>query len=1117
MTDDYSERKACVFCSKELSIGNASDEFNCACGGHYFLVDPGSLATKISCPSCDRHIAIDSGAFNRKIACSCESYFAVIERACSAVVISETDNSEMESFTEQGSEDIQKTHRLGLLEDDELDAEDSGQVIKSSNSEVAKASKTKIKTRKKSSSARRRTAKKSAAPVILLVVLLVLGGGVFFALNQSREPSLTVMDKPRISSDESSPEDQAPKAPETAAFEEKLKSKAAEEGRLEFQYEAPRELDPLELKLLVKSFDHVESSVTEQGLEKDLSTFKSQRSGSAPQYKKASGILSVASYKNTIKPFFEKFCIECHGPEKEKGGMRLDELPAIFNNPGDVQHWQDVLDSLNGAEMPPKKSQQPAVDEMSKIIRSLSGSLTTARVHFASQKGIATVRRLNRREYKNSLRDLLGIEISTEGIPEDNLYNGFDTVGEALTISPFQVRQYFRVAEAAVRTVLANPPKEAPTLKSHKFELEELLADRVNKELKKVQKNIVKQQAIENDMKNMSLKAAVVKYKQSDEKGLKNRLRGAISGGVNSPWNKYVKFPETKHGGLLMPYTNYFSGSLNTFEFNFKDKLAPGEYILRVRSGLKKPTIKAAYLQVNQGDKKSRQLISSIPVFKSLAEGQINELKVRFDESDKDSILEFTVSPEMLVPHEGNKIGKRTDKAYEGLDGIWIDSFEFIGPLEVPMGQLNLPSGDTKEASSAENQALKILEDFAFKAFRGIKPEPAYLTRLMKVFKEEFSKQPSLKKALIRPLSTVLSSGHFLYMIEDGDEKRQWVTDRELAVRLSYFLWSSGPDKELLDLAEKKILHRPNILQAQVNRMIKDERFDGFLEGFVNQWFELDRLIEIAVNQNLYTTYNDAVKLSSIKESQLFINELFQKNLSLVNIIDADFTLINDSMALFYGMEAKGESGYRLAHWQDDEVRGGLLTQSSVLTMTSNGDRTSPVERGAYVLKKFLNLPKMIPPPNVPQLDIDLGKQADTVRGSIAAHSELPQCASCHSLIDPLGFGMENFNTVGQWREQELIPLKKRKMKKVSIDARGNILEKENFDGFVEMRQGLLNHKDKMVKGMIKALLTYGLGRPIGFQDEELVENIYKYNEANNYGAKSLLYAIVSSDAFHLK
>ena len=139
------------------------------------------------------------------------------------------------------------------------------------------------------------------------------------------------------------------------------------------------------------------------------------------------------------------------------------------------------------------------------------------------------------------------------------------------------------------------------------------------------------------------------------------------------------------------------------------------------------------------------------------------------------------------------------------------------------------------------------------------------------------------------------------------------------------------------------------------------------------------------------------------------------------------------------------------------------------------------------------------------------------MRGSIAAHSELPQCASCHSLIDPLGFGMENFNTVGQWREQELIPLKKRKMKKVSIDARGNILEKENFDGFVEMRQGLLNHKDKMVKGMIKALLTYGLGRPIGFQDEELVENIYKYNEANNYGAKSLLYAIVSSDAFHLK
>ena len=578
-----------------------------------------------------------------------------------------------------------------------------------------------------------------------------------------------------------------------------------------------------------------------------------------------------------------------------------------------------------------------------------------------------------------------------------------------------------------------------------------------------------------------------------------------------------MNMPVTKKGGLLFPYTNYFSGSLNVFEFNFSKLLPKGEYILRIHSALNKPAVKAAYLTVNQGDKRDAKLISAIPVFKSLQEGQVNELKVTFGAYDKDTQLRFEAPVDMLVPQAGKKINKRGDKNYEGKDGIWLDRFEFIGPLKGAKSQLNLPKENETSLAKAEPKAKKILSDFARKSFRGKPVEQAYLDRLMKVFREEFSHKKNLKQALIRPLSTILSSGHFLYMIEKGTEKRSWVDDRELAVRLSYFLWSAPPDQELLDLAEKKILHSPKILQKQVDRMIADERFHGFLEGFVSQWYELDRVIEIAVNKNLYGTYNDAVKLSSIKESQYFVNELFQKNLSLLNIIDSDFSVVDDSMALFYGMEAQGKSGFYLTELNTSSKRGGLLTHSSVLTMTSNGDRTSPVERGAYVLKKFLNLPKMIPPPNVPQLDIDLGKQTMTVRDSIAAHSELPQCASCHSIIDPLGFGMESFNTVGHWREEELIPVKKRKMKKVAIETQGKLMGKESFDGFEEMREHLKSYKEKMVKGTIKALLTYGLGRPVGFQDEELINDVYSYNKANDFGAKSLIYAIVSSDAFNLK
>ncbi|WDE95644.1 DUF1592 domain-containing protein [Lentisphaera profundi] len=1093
MTVD-SERQKCVFCKKELEWKN--NKPHCSCGGSYFTVPLGTPEIKVSCPSCQRNLLLDREAFNHKLACSCDAYICVLEQtACpqESVPAASCDND--------CSEEQKSAPQVGL-------ATKSPEVKKSTKIKIDQ-----VKTKKRK--ALRRSQKKSKVPMILGFIFCALVGAAYYLfLNSDNiKPEITLSTK--LSEKVLVPEEAKGEVLDQVTKKEvEITEDISPKGRSLYQ---AKDLEESAISEIIKNFAKIDSGLEFNKLKVDLEDFSSLRGKHLPKEKTNLDILKISDYKNRVSPFFDKYCTECHGVKKQKGGMRLDTLAYALKTPGDVQHWQDVLDTLNGAQMPPKKSDQPEVKEMSGVIRSLSESLSTARLHFASQKGVATIRRLNRREYQRTMYELLGVEVDVEAIPEDNLYNGFDTVGEALSISPFQVRQYFKSAEEAVKKAMKMQSEEKRLPKVYSFELEDLLASRIDKEMKKIKKNIKRQQDIENDMKALPMKQVLAKYKQADEVALKNRLKGALRDGLHSPWNNYVDMEVTKKGGLLFPYSNGFNGNLQRFELDFSKQVPPGEYILRVHSALHKANVKSAYLKVAMGGRKTAVTLAAIPVFKSLEEGQVNEVLVKISDDKKGEKLILSVPFEMLVPVEGKKLNKRADKNHEGVDGIWIDRIEFIGPINRSKGEEVFMNEDENDLVQAEKKAGIILVNFAKKAFRGAQVSDAYVKRVMKVFREEFSTKKSMKEALVRPISTILSSGHFLYMVEESGEKRTWVNDRELAIRLSYFLWSSMPDEELMRLAQKGVLHRPTILKQQIDRMVENDKFQGFIGGFASQWFELEKVLEIAVNQNIYRSYNDAVKLSSIKESQLFINELFQKNLSLDNLIHSDFTLVDDSMAIFYGLAPKGESGFRLERFDKDSKRGGMLSHSSVLTMTSNGDRTSPVERGAYVLKKFLNRPQMLPPPNVPQLDIDLGKQIDTVRKSIAAHSALPQCASCHDLIDPLGFGMENFDTVGKWRTQEAVPGKKKKVTYSAIDSEGRLPDATPFDGFVEMRKGLMTQREDMLRGLIKAMLTYGLGRPVGFQDSQLVEDIFQYTIKNDYGARALLYAVATSDAFHLK
>jgi hypothetical protein len=417
----------------------------------------------------------------------------------------------------------------------------------------------------------------------------------------------------------------------------------------------------------------------------------------------------------------------------------------------------------------------------------------------------------------------------------------------------------------------------------------------------------------------------------------------------------------------------------------------------------------------------------------------------------------------------------------------------------------------------------QLISNFAQRAFRGKRPSEALMSQLMKIYREEFAQTKSLVLALKVPYGIILSSPSFLYLSEEQQSNSK-VSDINLATRLSMFLWSSPPDDELLSLAKRGRLGRQDVLLAQVDRMIEHPYFDRFIDGYVAQWLELDRLLSIDVNRNRYPSYSQAIKEASLLETKNFIKYLFLENDDAQEIINSHFSIMNQGLVDFYGIPVADVDGFEKVEYPESSPRRGILSHASLLTMTTNGDRTSPVERGTYILHKFLNVPKMQPPPNVPELSIDSVKSNASVRSALQQHSKLPQCASCHLLIDPLGYGMENFNAVGLWRDKEILfdvnerKIKKRKSKPKNtkpLDTSGQMPDGlRTFKGFIGLREHLSSDADLMLQGLVKSILIYSLGRPVGFQDEELLNEMVRFLKSDGQRMRTLLYSIVLSDAF---
>ncbi|MGB0240213.1 MAG: DUF1592 domain-containing protein [Verrucomicrobiales bacterium] len=558
------------------------------------------------------------------------------------------------------------------------------------------------------------------------------------------------------------------------------------------------------------------------------------------------------------------------------------------------------------------------------------------------------------------------------------------------------------------------------------------------------------------------------------------------------------------------------------------EELPIGNYTLRVRVGAVEGSDPSRhFIQVGHPQRMyaspqfdhgfEGRAISTQQVTGTIDEPQIIEVPL---EVRPDTIREFSVQEKQPNNGKVQALWKTFNAAkkkngYGMPPAIWIDWVELEGPHPGSHSETTLTDWwvDPNSTPDDSQRAREIIENFAVTAFRGVAAEDDFLDRLSAIYETRRAAGDSFEDALELPLAVILSSPGFLYFNEpnDADERRQ-LNDRELAVRLAYFLWSAPPDKELLSLAQSGELGNPDILRSQVDRLIADPRSDEFVAGFLHQWLDMERLDFFQFDTTLYRDFDESTRSAARQEVyESFAHLLRSETGNLGQLLKSDHVFVNGLLATYYGLEGVTGDQFQKVSLPAGSPRGGLLGMAAVHAMGSDGIESSPVERGAWVLRHLLNDPPPPAPPNVPQLS-RLTDETLTTRQKLAAHMEEAQCASCHRKIDPIGFGLENFNAAGKWRTEE------RHGKTVhEIDPAGAFHNGPNFSDYFELRDIIASSESDFARGFTEHLIGYGLGRPFGFTDEDLADEIVEAAAAEDYTVTAFVQALVMSEPFRRK
>jgi mono/diheme cytochrome c family protein len=746
--------------------------------------------------------------------------------------------------------------------------------------------------------------------------------------------------------------------------------------------------------------------------------------GAAPAFGQAQ-----SGYSTQIVPVLAKHCVSCHGPTKPKAGLNLAVYTTEAALLKDIKVWSKVLENVEGGSMPPDDSSRLSDGESVAFVSFLQSLISKANCKANPDPGRVTLRRLNREEYNNTIRDLVGVDFRpADDFPSDDVGYGFDNIGDVLSLPPLLMEKYLAAAESIVdQAILSGDEPRGPT---RRFRAE----------------NIARS-----------------------------------GGGVHSD------------SGFWLMSTNAEVGVDNVFPKG-------GHYIFRAK------------------------------VFGQRAGKDLPKLEFQIDGKTARS---FEVKAEEDAPEiiEANvKITRAHRFAAAFTNDAWypdfpdaskrdrnlaIDWIEVVGPLySLPN---DLPESHRKiifhrpTHLNRREVAREILQKFATRAFR--RPvTAAELDRLVGLFDLALKNGDGFERGIQLAIEAVLISPHFLFRVEleTRPGAPRTLTDLELASRLSYFLWSSMPDDELLNLAIKGQLRAGKNLDLQVARMLKDPKAKEFTENFAGQWLQTRNLKLASPDRGRFGTFDEPLRQAMAREAELFFGAVVHDDRPISDFLHADYTFLNERLAKHYGIKGVTGDQFRKVTLTD-RSRGGVVTMASTLTVTSNPTRTSPVKRGKWILEEILGTPPPPPPPNVADLPDDSNGDPKkngslgTIRQRLEKHRADPNCASCHARMDPLGFALENYDAIGSWRDQD---------GKSPVDASGVLPGGQKFVGPVELKAVLLTKIKPFTHCLTEKLMTYALGRGLLYEDHCVVDKMTDSVIASGGRFSTLVSAIVHSDPF---
>ena len=865
----------------------------------------------------------------------------------------------------------------------------------------------------------------------------------------------------------------------------------------------------------------------------------------------------------------KEHCLSCHDAEKQKGKFRVDELPLAITDNLSAERWQKVLNALNSGEMPPEDQKQPLSAAKADFLEDLARVMVAARRNLGDTKGVIAMRRLNQREYGNTLRELLGVTVSVNELPSDKNAAGFDTAGTNLFMSGDQFEQYLDLARDAVNETFERHD-HAGVVKKERFEAEKGLLERVGKSLKQR----IDARVAYNKWTRAVDKAAALPQNQAALAAVREAVKGKSPHLFYDSWAKFDRAPSPEEYGFKdsqdatfaasdgrwtrnVPYQSWFmaqpenqtggwltvgDNQVNSY-FSFHVNGWPaGDYVVRLRAAASdKVSPERRFLEFGMGGGNPFSHDSTRMVTGTLAEPQVIEIPVTLAAK---GLRTFFVRERGTHDNDNQPNLKQNGGIQEngvGLEfALWIDWAEVERlPAKPPapgMKALAAVVGDAK-STIPPAELGRALEDFCIEAFRGHPPSPGFLKRLLEVYADGRTHGQNHRQALAETLALVLSSPRFLYLSEpsgapaaDGagapgdpaaESKRppngsRKLPARDLATRLSYFLWSAPPDRELRDLAADGSLLNPEVLSAQAVRLLADPRSADFLRPFLHQWLRMDRLDFFRFSNVLFPEFDESTKEAARLEVYETFAHVLRENRSLRELLKADYAVVNGVLAQYYKLSGVSGDDFRAVTLPADSPRGGLLGMAAIHGMGSNGEHSSPIERGAWVLRKLLNDPPPPAPANVPQLS-RLENKVLTTRERLVAHQEQPQCASCHRKIDPIGYGLENFDAAGQWRTEDSYERPGQPRKTWPVEPAGALYKGPAFGTYHELRDVIHSRTEEFSRGFSTALVQYALGRPVSFSDEGLLERMVSEAKKQDFALRSFLLTLVASEAFHSK